>query len=288
MPRAALLSLHARVEGVESDELANPTLSQVWGPGFHSYLVAEPDFGIFTIGRLPESGKRRKVALDLAAKLDEVLGDDSVTYRSAGSELEIDPNQLRYAGLTGTVELHWAGSGRPTIKKRRPPQIDPGEARRELARRYLYVLGPATSEDFASWAGIADDRAAKIFGEISRELETVRTPIGAGQLLAETEIDELSDSPPRLLPSGDVFCLIWGDQRELLVPSEERRSELWTSRVWPGALLLEGEIQGTWRRSGNRMTIDAWRQLSREQRSTVESEAARLPLDEQPLKVDWI
>ena len=82
----------------------------------------------------------------------------------------------------------------------------------------------------------------------------------------------------RLLPSGDAYFLLDGKERELLVPRADLRERLWTSRVWPGALLVEGEIRGTWRRSQHAVRIDAWSRLSRRQREAVEAEAASLPL----------
>ena len=54
----------------------------------------------------------------------------------------------------------------------------------------------------------------------------------------------------RLLRSGDAFFLLQGADRDLLVPDVDRQRELWTPRVWPGALLVDGEIAGTWRRAG--------------------------------------
>ena len=53
----------------------------------------------------------------------------------------------------------------------------------------------------------------------------------------------------RLLPSGDAYFLLDGAERELLVPRADQRDRLWTPRVWPGALLVDGEIRGTWRRA---------------------------------------
>ena len=41
MPRAALLSLHARVEGVEPSTWEDPSLAQLWGPRYSTYVVAE-------------------------------------------------------------------------------------------------------------------------------------------------------------------------------------------------------------------------------------------------------
>ena len=52
------------------------------------------------------------------------------------------------------------------------PEIDPGEARLELARRYLHVFGPTTRGAFAKLAGIgtAEGRAAfeALVGEVLR------------------------------------------------------------------------------------------------------------------------
>lgn len=73
------------------------------------------------------------------------------------------------------------------------------------------------------------------------------------------------------------------------MPDAKRRSELWTSRVWPGALLVSGEIAGVWRRSATDVTIDAWRRLSSAEREAVEAEAISLPLPglKGPITIRW-
>jgi hypothetical protein len=48
--------------------------------------------------------------------------------------------------------------------------------------------------------------------------------------------------------------------------------------VWPGAVLVDGEIVGTWRRALATVTVQTWRRLSRAARDAVEAEAASLPL----------
>src|SRR4051812_5253793 len=60
MPRAALLSLHARVEGVEPAAWEDPSLVQLWGPRYQVYVVAKPDFPLFSLARLPETEKGRQ------------------------------------------------------------------------------------------------------------------------------------------------------------------------------------------------------------------------------------
>src|SRR5512132_4694759 len=54
MPRAALLSLHARVAEIESSSWEDPSLAQLWGPRYSTYVVAQRDFALFSLGRLPE------------------------------------------------------------------------------------------------------------------------------------------------------------------------------------------------------------------------------------------
>ena len=43
MPRAALLSINARVEGTGPSAWEHPSLVQVWGPRYHVYVVAARD-----------------------------------------------------------------------------------------------------------------------------------------------------------------------------------------------------------------------------------------------------
>jgi hypothetical protein len=58
--------------------------------------------------------------------------------------------------------------------------------------------------------------------------------------------------------------------------------------VWPGALLVAGEIVGTWRRANADIRIAAWRPFSRAEREAIEAEAAALPLPVAGgLRVHW-
>ena len=283
MPRAALLSIHARVEGTEPSTWEDPSLVQLWGPRYNAYVVAARDLAVFTLGRLPEDGTTRRTADDLAARLHAFLGGATMTYGEAGRAIGVHPNSLRYAALTGTVVMRWDGARLPTVWTVPPPEVDPGEARLELARRYLHIFGPVTPESFARWAGIGLPRGRAAFDSLRGSLTPVRTPVGDAWILTRDEPTFRAAAGPeaaaRLLPSGDAYTLgILSDDRELVVPDPDRRRQLWTPRVWPGALLVEGEIVGTWRRAQGTLTIQTWRRLSREARHAVEAEAAALPL----------
>ena len=87
MPRAALLSIHARVEGTEPSAWEDPSLVQVWGPRYQAYVVAEPDLAVFTLGRLPDGGMIRRRAEDLAPRVHAHLDGDRMRYDEAGQAL---------------------------------------------------------------------------------------------------------------------------------------------------------------------------------------------------------
>lgn len=281
MPRAALLSIHARVEGAHPSSWEEKSLVQVWGPRFSAYVVPARDHAFFTLARLPDDERGRRRAEDMAGRIDGFLRGRRATVNEVAAGLGVH-NAVRYATATGTVLIRWEGALTPLIWTVPRPEIEPLDARRELARRYLRVYGPTTAAAFAGWAGIGDAAGRATFDSLSRELVAVATPIGAAWILARDEplIREPAgpSAPARLLPSGDAYYLLQGADRELLVPDARHRGELWTSRVWPGAVLVAGEIVGTWRRAHADVSVQPWRKLTRTERAAVEAEAESLPL----------
>lgn len=282
MPRAALLSIHARVRGTDPSSWEDPSLVQLWGPRFNTYVVPARDRALFTLGRLPDDAPGRQVAEDVAARLHALLAGRRMSDREAGQRLGVHPNRFRYAAPTGTVLIRWEGARAPVVWTVPRPEVDPQQARRELARRYLHVFGPSTPAAFAKWAGIGPGDAQAAFDALTRGLTAVRTPIGDSWILTR---DQPAFRAPtdaaeavRLLPSGDAYFLLHGVDRELLVPDASSRPKLWTSRVWPGAVLVAGEIVGTWRRAQAKLTAEPWRRLTRSERDAVEAEAESLPL----------
>lgn len=271
----------------------DPSLVQLWGPRFSAYVVAARDRAVFTLGRLPDDTKGRQVAEDIATRLHAFLAGRRMTYGEAGHGLGEHPNRLRYAAPTGTVLMRWEGARQPQIWTVQQPETDPPDARLELARRFIHVFGPTTPAAFAEWAGIGPATGLAAFEALGRSLAPVRTPIGDGWILSDDEPSFLAapspTSPARLLPSGDAYFLLQGADRELLVPEADRRRALWTPRVWPGAVLVAGEVVGTWRRADTRVTIQSWRRLARAERESVEAEAESLPLPglRGPIVVRW-
>src|SRR5690242_20132670 len=153
MPRAALLSIHARVEGAGPSAWEDPALVQIWGPRYGVYVVPAEDLPVFTLGRLPGHGKRA-VAEELTARLEQLLAGSRMRYDDAGQALGTHGNNLRYAALTGRLAIRWEGARRPLVWIVPPPKLAEEDAARELARRHLHVFGPSTPQALATWASI--------------------------------------------------------------------------------------------------------------------------------------
>jgi hypothetical protein len=287
-PRSAVLSIHARVAATAPSDWEHPALVQLWGLRFSVYVVHHEDRAVFSLGRWPADRTRQQYAVQLADRLEAFLGDRVAPYGEAGRALGVHPSQLRYAAMTGRVLIRWDGARQPTVRMAPPPAIGPDEARRELMRRYFHVLGPGTPEGFAAWAGLYLSSTRPAFAEMGGEMTPVRTPVGEAWILASDEpsFRRNADAPPdagdaavvRLLPTGDAYYLLHGRERELLVPDAAERAALWTSRVWPGALLVDGDVVGTWRRADQTVTVGLWRPLAAGLRDVIEQEASGLPV----------
>jgi Winged helix DNA-binding domain len=292
MPRAALLSIHARVEGTHPSSWEDRSLVQVWGPRFSVFVVPARDHAVFTLARFPDDDRGRERADHMAARIHTFLRGRRMADREVAAGLGVH-NALRYATATGTLLIRWEGARAPVIWTVPRPEFDPFDARCELARRYLRVYGPTTASAFAKWAGIGSAEGRAAFEALGKTLTPVRTPIGDAWVLARDEaaFRESAGAPgaARLLPSGDAYWLLQDADRELLVPDAVQRAELWTPRVWPGAVLVGGEIVGTWRRAHADLNIRSWRRLTRAERDAAEAEARSLPLPgiEREIAIRW-
>ena len=115
MPRAALLSIHARVEGAHPSSWEDPSLVQVWGPRFSTYVVPARDYAVFTLGRLADDGPGRQRAEEIATRLHAFLDGRRMGDGEAGRALGVNSNLFRYAAPTGTVLIRWDGARQATI-----------------------------------------------------------------------------------------------------------------------------------------------------------------------------
>src|SRR5215468_12175206 len=115
MPRAALLSIHARVAGTEPTTWEDSSLVQLWGPRFSVFVIAATDHAVFSLGLLPDDTKGRQRAEHLAAMLPAVLNGRRMPYQDVGRALGKHHFSLRYAAATGTVLIRWEGARQPKV-----------------------------------------------------------------------------------------------------------------------------------------------------------------------------
>ena len=300
-PRSAVLALHARVTDVSPSAWKDPGFVQVWGPRGAVYVVPAQDVSVFTVGRFPRNPVLGAAVKAAAEKVRRAFRARQAQPRHVRRDRAVGLNfrDLRIASMTGEVRIEWDGA---TTSWRivEPPTGAPEPARLELARRFLRSTGPSTPQEFAWWSGgWAGSFGSSTRGELSDAQQTFRS---LEKELAEVELEgrkrwvlrpdrsRLEHAVPvetvRLLPAGDPY-LVSAD-RALLVPEPRFRSELWPKSVWPGALLVNGELVGTWRRQVGRVTVRAWRPLEPEVKEAVEEEVSRMPIESATKAVRWL
>jgi hypothetical protein len=66
------------------------------------------------------------------------------------------------------------------------PNQSPSDARAALVRRYLHLYGPSTVEDFAGWAGVAEQFARRAWSAVNDPLAEVDVAGRRCVVLAQT------------------------------------------------------------------------------------------------------
>ncbi len=264
------------------------------------YVVPSHDVAVFTLGRLPRNPALGASVRAAADKARRAFRARQARPRRALSDrgAEVNFRELRIASMTGAVRIEWDGVT-TSWRLVEPPTESPESARLELARRFLRSVGPSTPKEFAWWTGgwagsfgspprgeFSD--AQQTFHSLERELGEVELD-GRKRWVLRTDFPRLERAVPieavRVLPPGDPFLA--SADRALLVPQTRFRSELWPKSVWPGALMVNGEIAGTWRRQVGRVTVRVWRPLESEVKEAVEEEVSRMPIESAKKEVRW-
>ena len=155
-------------------------------------------------------------------------------------------------------------------------EIELGEARALIVRRYLSGFGPARKREIADWAGMS---VADVTAGLERlELRRFRDEDGK----------ELVDLPRAPLPAADTpaqlrFLPVWDStllvhaRRTQILP-EEYRPRIFTSKRPQSynTFLVDGVVAGTWRHEADRIELDPFRRLPRAVRLELLDEAERL------------
>lgn len=219
-----------------------------------------------TVHRILDDGPVRQT--DLVAALPEIE----------------DSRELRGASTLGTILPIW-DTVDTIVHPAPPPEIDPEEARRELARRFFRHVGPATVADLQWWLDGSRADANVTAEAIASELEELLVD---GRRCLVTAPFTCADPDPDavlLLPPDGPY--INRRTRDILLPEPTTRRQLWPQAPSPGALVIGGEIAGTWRRRATTVEFSPWFQVEPEHRTAAEEIAAAWPLGEIPGAIKW-
>lgn len=198
---------------------------------------------------------------------------DDAVFRAAGRQAQL---------VLGTEDT------RATTLYPTPPHPDSGRpgSRGELLRAFFRVNGPITRPLFRDWLGAGVDEAWR-----DPDLALVRVRVdGHRYELPERLLDEIVTAPPAegvaLVPAHDPY--LRQTDRALLVPDTARRAQVWRAVSAPGAILVDGEVAGTWRyrRTDHRMTLTPFDPLPTRVRTDAEEAAHRTTGDDR-LEPDW-
>ena len=184
---------------------------------------------------------------------------------------------FRLAALRAGLELE-PGTSPPVLRPiagfKRAARVPP---RFDVVRAYLRLLGPATPKDVAAYidAPVKDVKAR--WPE-----DAVDVDVQGEQRWVLADDERLLESGPvrvvRLLAQFDLF--LQARDRRLLVADSDRAKALWPTLGRPGAVLVDGDIAGTWRArkagAGLRVTVEPWTKITVAAGKKIREQALRL------------
>ena len=227
---------------------------------------------------------------ELSTALTERLEPHSLRYCRVCAATHAWENPFRVAPLQGGLELQ-PGTSPPVLQRitgHRPRYFGtPGtraEPRFDQVRGYLRFFGPARPQDVAAHldSAVKDVRAHWPDDVVPVHVDGF-PEVAGGRFALEEDVASLTAEPERagrlrLLAPFDAWLQI--RERPTLVGHTTHAKELWRNLGRPGAVVLDGEVVGTWRprSAGARLTItwEPWVGLTKPQVAQAESEAALL------------
>jgi len=310
---SAELTLWARVEGLEPDAVSRAlweerTLYKSWAMRGTLHLLPAAERGLWNAA-LGTYDHYLKPAFfkGFGTSEEEVLGlIDAVSEALDGRELTREELASAVAERTGSAELgeKLAGSWGPLLKPAafrgrlqfarsrgrnvcftRPEAaeaMDPDEALREVARRFLAAYGPADRDDLARWFATTPAKAGKLLEAIGAEpVEVEGTPLFAPPGGLSDAAAAKPSRVVRLLPAFDQWVVGATRQIEHLLPAGVGRERVYRPQGWlTPVLLVDGRVAGLWRheRRGKRLavSIESLEKLPAWARKGAEAEAESL------------
>lgn len=220
---------------------------------------------------------RPMVKGEVSSRLTPLMDEPYRRFCRPCNTIHLYEQPFRLAALRAGLELE-PGTSPPVLRPiagferadRVPPRFD-------VIRAYLRLLGPATSKDVAAYidAPAKDVKARWPSDAVEVDVEGERRWVLAGDepLLQASPVRVV-----RLLAPFDLF--LQARDRRLLVADSDRAKALWPTLGRPGAVLIDGDIAGTWRArkagSGVRVTVEPWTNVTVAVGRKIRDQARRL------------
>jgi uncharacterized protein YcaQ len=275
---SAELTLHARVDGLEPDAVANAlgrdrTLVKTWAMRGTLHLLPAADYAMWQAALSTQYVRFTKPAWSRAAgiqpdeleRLIEAVADaldgdpltreelaDAVATQTGKPELGENLREswgafLKPAAVRGV--LCFATADGPRVRFTRPdrwlgpqPQLDPAEAELEVARRFLHTHGPATRESFARWWGVQPAPAGRILKRLGDEIADVTVEGEPMWMLAADAANAATQTEPiqtiRLLPGFDQYVLTANEHADHFMPPGDYRPLVYRQQGWISAVAV--------------------------------------------------
>ena len=299
------------LRGVAPEEVAGPGLALAWTLRTAPHLHRRGDLAGVAGALEPRTDAEAAALIGSAAKPLQAAGTGALeglevvtaavravvtapTVKGEASgrvSARLDGPHLRDCPSCGTTHVHELsfrlGALRAGLELERgtsPPVMRPSEelaggstGTLDLVRAALHLLGPTTPQQVAAHLGTASTAVRARWPEDAVEVEVEGRSL---QLLAaDAERAATGEPAPRgtwLLDPYDPYL----QARELLVPDRARAKQLWPVLARPGAVVVDGEVVGTWRarRAGARLAVAValWDGDVAAVRSAVQDQAERL------------
>ena len=281
---AAELALWARVEDLSPTDVQNAlwrdrTLIKTWAMRGTLHLLAASEFPIFVAARSANTVRRppsyfryhgvTPAELDAIIEgIPKTLSDVPMTREQLAEAIA---RRARKPNLREVLRSGWGALLKPSAARGdlcfgpsqaqnvtfvRPAawigdwrSVEPQEAQKEIARRYLTAYGPARPEDFARWWGFDAGQAKKLFRSLEDEIEAVDVegwkawaPVST---LMELKAQKAARSV-RLLPQFDAYVVGVSRDCEPILP-KTHKSRVYRPQGWiSGVVLVDGRMEGVW------------------------------------------
>ena len=222
--------------------LVQPVLDRTLTGAVHAKPLADID-----VAAVVEAAKQLLDAAaltpgEMGARLAEQWPDTppaalAEAARSLLPLVQVPPRALwqRSGQVRLTTAMAWLG--RPRGK---PLTID------DVVLRYLAAFGPAGAADVQTWSGLT--RLGEVIERLSTRLVTFKSERGQAlyDLPNAPRPDPDTPVPVRLVAPFDNILLSHGERNRII--SDEHRKRLFSGKngVFPGTVLVDGFVAGTW------------------------------------------